>query len=166
MLPRFKDLLTGLIQHRVRFVVIGGMAMISHGTSRPTYDLDICYERSPENLTALAEFLQSIHARLVNAPADLPFRPDARTLKAGLNFTFETDLGRFDILGEIGGIGLYDAVRRGSVEMEIHDVRVHVMGLDDLIRSKKFAGRVKDRLALLDLEELRRLSGQSEPEQS
>jgi len=47
--------------------------------------------------------------RLRGTPPDLPFLWDARTLRAGLNFTLDTDLGPIDLLGEVSGIGQYEA---------------------------------------------------------
>jgi len=49
----FDALLTTLALHHVKFIVVGGAAAIAHGSARLTQDLDIVYERSPENLNGL-----------------------------------------------------------------------------------------------------------------
>ena len=103
-----------------------------------------------------------LRVTLRGAPADLPFKPDARTLKAGLNFTFDTLAGSLDILGELSGVGGYPAINRNAVDAMVFGVRVRVISLEDLIRAKKAAGRVKDRLHLLELEELKRMKGQKQ----
>ena len=73
-----------------------------------TDDLDICYDRRPDNFEALARALNELHATLRGAPAGLPFIPDARTLRAGDSFTFDTDAGSFDILGTPKPFSGYD----------------------------------------------------------
>ena len=57
-----------------------------------------------DNLERLADVLRALDVKLTKAPPELPFQIDARTLENGGNFTFDTPLGRFDILGSIEGI--------------------------------------------------------------
>src|SRR5919107_963674 len=102
-------------EYNVDCVIVGGVAAALHGSSLLTTDLDVCYARGAENLLRLAEALQSVHARLRNAPEGLPFMLDAETLKRGLNFTFSTDIGDLDLLGEVRGLGNYEAVIAGSL---------------------------------------------------
>jgi hypothetical protein len=91
------------------------------------------------------------------APPGLPFRFDPPTIQAGLNFTLTTDLGDLDVLGEVSGIGFYDKVLAMSEEKEVYGLMVRVLSLDGLIAAKKAAGRTKDKLHLLELEELKKL---------
>ena len=146
---------------RVRFVVIGGLAMVTHGAATVTLDLDICYERSDENLLALERALAHLRPTLRGAPADLPFRADVPTLKAGLNFTFDTDAGPLDLLGEIPGVGGFHEVNADAEEHEIFGHTVIVMSIGALIRAKQAAARPKDRIHLLELEEIQRQREQS-----
>lgn len=157
-MTRFRELLRRLTDAGVEFVVIGGLAVISHGHVRATLDLDICYARTPENLKRLVAALTPIHPRLRGAPPELPFFWDERTLRNGLNFTLVTDEGDLDALGEVTGIGNYDDIALRAVEIDVHGARVRVLSLDDLIRSKAAAGRAKD---LVDLEALRALKTKS-----
>ena len=82
----------------VNFVVVGGYAATLHGSAYLTRDLDICYERTPENMQRLVSALRPYHPRLRGAPPELPFLFD-KTLANGMNFTLETDLGAVDLLG-------------------------------------------------------------------
>jgi hypothetical protein len=138
----------------VEFVIVGGIAVITHGYVRATLDLDVCYARTPENLRKLVAALAPIRPRLRGAPADLPFLWDERTLRNGLNFTLETDDGDIDLLGEVSGLGNYNDIALRADELELYDARVRLLCLEDLIRSKAAAGRAKD---LVDLEGLRAL---------
>jgi hypothetical protein len=148
MTDRFEylDGLETLVKHRVRFVVIGGIAARLRGSTTITEDLDICYERDPENLERLVNALREIHARLRGAPANVPFRLDAKTLAMGDSFTFVTDVGSIDVLGHPSGIpGGYEELERAADETELlGSLTVKVASLDDLIRMKRAAGRPKD----------------------
>jgi len=150
-------LIRRLSEHDVEFVLIGGLAMIVHGSAAITKDLDVCYRRTPDNIVAVTSALADIHPYLRGAPAGLPFRFDPPTIQAGLNFTLLTDLGDVDLLGEVSGVGGYDQAVAQAVERELYGVTVRVLSLDGLIAAKKAAGRGKDQTHLLELEELKKL---------
>ena len=57
----FEQALTALAQSRVRFVIVGGLAVTIHGSSYVTFDLDFCYARDRENLSRLAQALSPFH---------------------------------------------------------------------------------------------------------
>ncbi len=151
----FGALLARLARAQVEFIVIGGLAVLTHGHIRATLDLDVCYARTPENLQRLVDALGPIHPRLRGAPEGLPFFFDTRTLRNGLNFTLVTDEGELDLLGEVTGVGGYTDLVMQAVTTEAFGLQVRLMSLEDLIRSKAAAGRPKD---LLDLEALRALT--------
>ncbi len=151
-MTNFGSLLTRLARAGVEFVVIGGLAVLTHGHVRATVDLDICYARTPQNLRRLVEALAPIHPRLRGAPEGLPFFFDESTLRNGLNFTLVTDEGELDLLGEVTGVGGYTDLVLQALTTEAFGVEVRLMALEDLIRSKAAAGRPKD---LLDLEALK-----------
>jgi hypothetical protein len=138
----------------VKFVVIGGVALVARGGARLTEDLDLVYDRSPENLQRLVNAVAPLHPRLRGAPPELPFFFDERTLRSGLNFTLTTDLGDLDLLGEAAGLGGYAEALTSSSPAQLFGRDVHVLSLDGLERTKRAAGRVKD---LLDLETIRAL---------
>src|ERR1043165_776396 len=108
---QFKTLLVALVANNVEFVIIGGLAATLHGSARVTYNLDIVYHRTPENLAKIVAALSPYKPYLRGAPEGLPFKFDIETLKRGLNFTFMTSVGPIDLLGELSGIGNYEAVR-------------------------------------------------------
>ncbi len=156
----FAELFRRLSGEHVEFVVIGGLAVISHGHVRATLDLDICYARTPENLERLVRALLPLRPRLRGAPAELPFFWDTQTLRNGLNFTLTTTAGDIDVLGEVTGLGGYGEIALRSEAVDIYGVKVRLMSLGDLIRSKAAAGRAKD---LVDLEALRQLEATMKP---
>ncbi|MDQ3990705.1 MAG: nucleotidyltransferase [Actinomycetota bacterium] len=133
-----------LTGHGVRFVVIGGAAGALRGSPLLTGDLDICYERSDDNLERLAAALRELSATLRGAPEDVPFRLDARTLRMGDAFTFDTTQGPVDILGRPAGSDGYEALDRNASTFEVAGMDIRVASLDDLIRMKRAAGRPRD----------------------
>jgi len=149
-------LLEALADAGVEFVVVGGVAMVLRGSGRVTVDIDLCYSRDAQNLMRLARALAPYHPRLRGAPEDLPFLWDDRTLRSGLNFTLTTDIGDVDLLGEVTGLGDFQAVVRGATTLEVGRLRTWVLDLDSLERSKRAAGRAKDLLDLAEIVEIRR----------
>ena len=152
----FRQLLETLSRAEVRFVVIGGVALVLRGSVRLTVDLDVCYARDAANLDRLAAALAPCHPRLRGAPDALPFLWDAQTLRSGLNFTLKTDLGDLDLLGEVTGIGGYDAVAAVASAQDVAGLRLNVLSLEGLARAKRAAGRAKDLLDLEEIAEIRR----------
>jgi hypothetical protein len=134
--------------------VVGGVAAVLHGSSRFTQDLDVVYDRSPDNADRIAAALGSLHPRLRGAPEGLPFRLDARTILAGLNFTLSTDAGAIDLLGEVAGGGTYPSLLPSAREIRSGDLAVLCVDLPTLIRLKRAAGRPKDLEAIAELEAL------------
>jgi predicted nucleotidyltransferase len=135
-----------LVSAGVDFVVIGGIAGTLHGSSYPTYDLDIAYARDSANLKRLAGVVAVLDVKLNNAPEDLPFIADERTLANGANFTFDTPYGRFDILGDVPGVSSYEDLRRDAEEVALEGHPVRVASIDHLIAMKRAANRTKDKL--------------------
>lgn len=144
--PEFRQLLGPLIAHGVDFILIGGQAGISHGSTYPSYDLDVVYARDRDNVARLVTALEEIGVHLRGAPPDLPFQLEAKTIENGANFTFETPYGDFDLLADAAGMRSYEDLKSGSVEREVFGHLVRVASLDHLIAMKKAAGRTKDKL--------------------
>ena len=49
MLNLLKDVFSSLQRHKVRYVMIGGIAAVLHGVPRATFDLDILIDANPNN---------------------------------------------------------------------------------------------------------------------
>jgi hypothetical protein len=130
----------------VRFVLIGGLAGRQRGSTTVTNDLDICYDRAPDNLERLAAALTAMHARLRGVDEDVPFVLDARTLRNGDSFTFDTDFGWLDVLATPSGTSGYADLVAAADPMDFGGFVVQVVALDDLIRMKRAAARPKDRI--------------------
>src|SRR6266850_7113092 len=141
---RLEQIVDLLMQAGVEFIVVGGQAEWIFGSPRITYDVDLCYRKTPENLARLAEVLKTMKPRLRNAPPDLPFTIDARALALGDNFTFDTDFGDFDLLGYLEPLGTYESLIERCEKHRVGEHIVNVIALDDLIRIKRHIRRTKD----------------------
>jgi hypothetical protein len=160
---KFEPALKSLTNEKVDFVV-GGLAISAHSTGYITTDLDFCYLRTKENLKKIVSALAPFNPRLRHFPENLPFAWDERTLQSGTNFTLITSIGDIDLLGEVAGIGDYEAVKKESAIEILYDCELRVLTLDGLIKAKRAAGRTKDLLVLPELEALRELLSETDEE--
>lgn len=144
-----------LNEHGVQYIVIGGWAAIIHGVARSTLDVDVVYSRTPQNIQRLAAALKDWKPYLRGAPPGLPFRWDAPTIEAGLNFTLTTQIGNIDFLGEVAGGGRFEDLLPFTQEAIRAGVTCRVVTLEKLIHLKRAAGRPKDLEAVAELEAVR-----------
>jgi hypothetical protein len=132
----------------VEFVIVGGIAIRSHGGNYVTEDLDICYSRTRDNLKKIANVLAPLQPRLRGLKDELPFVFDWTTLQHGTNFTFKTTLGDVDLLGEVKGIGGFDDLVKEALEVDLDGFPTRILSIPGLITAKKAAGRPKDEAGL------------------
>ena len=151
MSPDLESLLPTLIQGGVEFIVIGGVAAIIHGSARATYDVVLLYSRNEANIQRLANLLAPYMPYLREAPRDLPFVWDVKTIRNGLNFTLTTELGDIDLLGDVAGGETYQTLLAHSFDVDAFGVRFKCIDLPTLIRIKEAADRPKDREAIAEL---------------
>jgi hypothetical protein len=145
-------LLRTLYAGGVEFIVIGGIAGALHGAARVTYDVDVVYRRTPENIRRLVAALRPFEPYLRGALRGLPFRFDEPTVKLGLNFTLQTTIGDLDVLGEVAGGGFYEDPLAHSVVNDARGYELRVVDLPTLIHIKRAAGRPEDFEAIAELE--------------
>jgi len=146
----FERLLPELAKGGVDFILIGGVAGIVHGSARVTYDVDLVYSRTGENIRRLASVLEPYSPYLRDAPPALPFSWDEKTIRAGLNFTLTTTLGELDLSGGNN----YKDLLPHSFTVDAFGIHFRCVDLPTLIRIKKAAGRAKDLEAIAELQAL------------
>lgn len=140
----------------VEFVIVGGIAIRSHGGNYITEDhLDICYSRTRDNLKKLAGVLAPLKPRPRGLAKSLPFIFKWSTLQHGTNFTFTTSMGDVDLIGEVKGIGVYDDLINESVSVDLDGFPTKILSIPALIIAKEAAGREKDQPRLKVLYALR-----------
>jgi hypothetical protein len=150
-------LLGALAGAGVDFVVVGGIAAVMHGSARITQDLDIAYAKTPENLTALGGTLIGLGARLRGIDEEVPFVPDAQTLRHVTLLTLDTKAGPLDLWGDPSGAPPYDELRRDAERITFESLAILVASIDHLVAMKTVAGRPKDIADIDELDAIRRL---------
>jgi hypothetical protein len=142
MLNRLQDVFRCFQKHNVRYLVIGGVASVLHGVPRATFDLDILIEATADNARRLLGALLDSGlgtASLTNAEDVLSHE-----------ITIFKDRVRLDVQTSSPGVSFADAWQRRQI-MNFHGQEFYVLSKDDLISSKRAAGRD------VDLEDVRLL---------
>lgn len=150
----FGALIRLVLDGGVECILVGGVAANVHGAARATYDIDLVYRRTPDNIDRIVRALVPIRPYLRGAPPGLPFVFDADTVRRGLNFTLITSLGDLDLLGDVTGGGGYDELLAVTETVRLFDRECRVVTLDALIHLKRASGRPKDLEAIAELEAL------------
>lgn len=160
-------LLGALEIHRVRFVLVGGLAALAHGFTGLTQDADAVPAYDEDNLARLCDALIGLDAKLYAHPArsDLgddgappestAFEFSAAALRSRTSWQFVTAAGPLDILFAIDGPGGFESLAPRAVTRVVSGHELLVISLDDLIESKEATGRDKDLRALGELRRLR-----------
>jgi hypothetical protein len=147
-------ILAALAEHSVDFVIVGGLAVQTHGHVRTTFDVDVYPRPEPANLRRLADALNELDARTLNVGAQ-GMAIDAAMLPRATLWQFDTRHGAIDVLHDIPGAPSYDDLRRRALEIELDGIHLAIAGRDDLISMKRASARP------VDLEDLAALT---EPE--
>jgi predicted nucleotidyltransferase len=135
-----------LARHHVNYVVIGGLAVIAHGHTRNTRDVDLMAASDTANLGRLAVAFRELSARLSGVDAHLLDIDvyDPATLASGANFTLETAAGGLDYFNDVPGAAAFEELRERALIVDLEGLRIPIVGLDDLIRMKQASGRPQD----------------------
>jgi len=142
MTQDFKELLSIFNEHEVKYLIVGGYAVMKYSEPRFTKDLDIWIEPSPENAEKVFESL-----KLFGAPLE------------GISATTFAETGfyqmgrppvRVDILMTIDGVD-FSSGWNNRTEADFDGIPAHFIGLPELVKNKKTSGRLQD---LADLEKL------------
>jgi len=136
-------ILRALAEHDVEYVLIGGLAVQTHGHVRTTNDADLIPAPDPSNLRRLAGALRSLDAKVLNAGEE-DVEIDARMLPRATIWQFATRDGGIDVMHEVPGGRSFRELRDGALEVRLGDIDVPVVGLDDLIQMKLARARPVD----------------------
>ena len=136
-------ILRALAEHEVDYVLIGGLAVQTHGHVRTTNDADLIPAPSPANMKRLAAALRSLEARVLNEGAE-SMEIDARMLPQATIWQFVTRDGGIDVMHEVPGGRPYSELRERALQVRLGEIEVPVVDLDDLIQMKLARGRPVD----------------------
>jgi len=140
MLNRLKGVFKSFQQHDVRYVVIGGIAAVLYGVPRATFDLDILIEATPENAQRLLD-------ALIDAGMGTATLTNSDEILAN-EITIFKDRVRIDVQISTPGLQFEKSWSKKQT-MQYQGQEFYVVSIEDLIRSKRAAGRD------VDLEDIR-----------
>ena len=141
----WREFLSLMISHRVRFVLLGGHAIAVHARARMTEDLDVFVEASQRNATRLRKVLMEFGFG-DSAPSEKTLATEGKVFMVGVPPL------RIDILTKISGVR-FETAWKNRVSVKLTVGRVPVISRRDLMRNKRASGRPKD---LADLDALKR----------
>ena len=132
--------------HRLKYLVVGGVALILHGHARSTQDIDIWIDNKPANIVRLKKVL-----------IDFGFEALAASLPKLLSPREVLFLGRppyrLDILSGVSGIS-FTATFRTRHMVEINGMLIPLANASQLLKNKRASGRDKDNQDIHFLEQL------------
>jgi hypothetical protein len=139
--PELALLAKALNENRLEAILIGNMAAALHGAPVSTIDIDLYFRKTPANMRKLKQVATALEAVILR-----PYYP------ASALFRLQRDRDglQIDFMGQIDGVKSYESVRGRAASYDIGGQKVLAASLDDIIRSKRAAGRAKD-LAVIDI---------------
>lgn len=156
MFQDYKDLLSAFHAHGVKYLVVGGYAVIFHAQPRFTRDLDLFIAADPANARATYAALTDFGAALEG------LRSEDFTDRSSF-FRFGRDPYGFDILPDIPGVDFNAAWERrieATVDPE-SGLKAFFISRDDLVTTKLAAARPQD---LADVDAIRRAAASQRPD--
>ncbi len=134
-------------------VLVGGAAVILHGSAYATQDVDFCCRWDDVNLAKMADALNSINPKLrvEGLLEGLPIKFDVKYLRQYASVALDTDIGFVDVRKSVDGIGGFEHVKAMAEEHTIGGYPIHLLSLNGLIQSKSFMNRPRDRAVLPEL---------------
>lgn len=128
--------------HEVKYIVVGGEAVIYHGYPRFTGDIDFFFSDAPENVQAMFAALREFWAGSVPG-----IRSAQELAEPGVIIQFGRPPNRIDLLNRIDGVefqaGWKDKIRLRILGLE-REVSLFMIDLPNLLRNKRASSRPKD----------------------
>ena len=157
----YEDILKEFQKEKVKYVLVGGIAVNLHGAFRTTADLDILVEMSDKNLRCVVQILKKKGYR-VRQPVDpkgiavRKTREDWIQNKHMKAFNFyRGNLKEVDLI--IISPVSYKAAKNQVVRIKVGKLALPVMSINQLIKMKKAAGRMIDEYDICQLKEIKGL---------
>ncbi len=143
-------MLQTLTQHRLEFILVGGVAGALQGAPIVTQDVDIVYRIEEANIARLKAALTELNAVARGDSRRLAFN-ETHLRTTGHKLAM-TDAGPLDVLGSINDGLLFEDLIDSSDLLEVAGVAVRVLSLERLVELKRQLARPKDLAVLPVLE--------------
>lgn len=147
--PDFKELLKIFKKHKIRYLIVGGYAVMKYSEPRFTKELDMFTATDQENAKSVYLALKEFGAPLENLTPD-DFAHE------GYFYQMGRPPLRVDIMMSIPGIE-FDVAWKNREVVELDDLQIFFISRSDLIRAKEASGRSQDKIDIEKLKEAERL---------
>jgi hypothetical protein len=146
--PDFREFLSALNDQHVKYIMVGGMAVILHGHARVTGDMDIWVECSEENYEKLVKAFHQFKMPVFDMTME-------NFLDVNKNdvFSFGRNPVGIDIMTKVKGLRFEEAYDLSTIYDDA-GLAIRIIHINNLIDAKKASGRFKD---LDDIEQLQKL---------
>lgn len=134
--PNYIDFLQLLKKNNVKYVMVGGLAVVMHGHFRATKDMDIFYEGTKENSERILRTINEFGFDYLKISVD-DLMDKSSYIKLGNSPV------RIDLFCDLPGVS-FDRVYDQATSYKQDDFEVKVIDVDHLIQNKKFVGRLQD----------------------
>jgi hypothetical protein len=134
--PDFRELLSALNAHSVRYLVVGGYAVMKYSEPRFTKDLDLWISVDPKNARA-------VYAALRDFGAPLSGLTEKSFSQEGFFYQMGVPPLRVDVMMSLPGMTFEEAWPR-RLMLEVADITIPFVSKEDLIRIKRASGRPQD----------------------
>jgi hypothetical protein len=132
----FVDFINLLNNHKAKYVLVGGWAVIFEGYSRNTGDMDILIEREEKNADKLLAVIKDFLGSTIGFEKE-DFLKEENVIMMG------RPPFRIDILTDISGVSFKEAYESSKI-YEDEGLKIRCIHINELIRNKKATGRLKD----------------------
>jgi len=146
------EILVGLLEAGVDFILVGGLAAVIQGAPVTTMDVDIVHSQSAENIDRLLTFLKSVGA-VYRRLDDKLIEPKLRDLSGNGHVLLVTRIGPLDVLAVIEGGRSYEDLLQHTVDIDFRGHTLRVLDLKTLIELKKGSTDPKNKQRLPVLRE-------------
>jgi len=147
LFDKFLKIIDTINKHDVEYIVIGGVAMISHGMPRLTQGLDLLINLTPENIGRLKDALHSIY----DDPAIDEITYDEMNTYSVIRYG-TSDGFYLDIMVRIGDVADYSSVEKEIKEIE--GVKIYLSTVASLLKLKENTIRPEDKRDAIFLKKL------------
>ncbi len=161
----YEEIFRDFQKHKVKYIVVGGIALNLHGSLRNTADLDILVEMSNENLARIVRIFKK-RGYGVRQPVDPMGIADPRLRRnwihnkhmKAFNFYLDKDLKQVDLI--IDSPVTYEEARKKASLIQVGKISLPLISIDHLIKMKQKAGREVDQLDIAELKRIKKLRGE------
>jgi hypothetical protein len=156
----YEEIFRAFQKQKVKYLIVGGLAVNLLGSFRNTFDLDILIELHDDNLSKIAKIFKKFGYR-PKVPVSLFDIADHKKVNSwikdkhmkALNFYNEKELKEIDII--VDSPVAYQTAKKNARIIKVADIKLSVIGINELIKMKSRTGRTIDKLDIIELKKIR-----------